>query len=152
MAAYKRHKRRGERVDERCLAAARENSRKQRARRRAEAQPVREWESHNGKPSKDTIPIQQQAAYGKYEVVHVARTTDPLESARWRLYKVRAALHVAGPRDIAPLIEQERKTVEEYNTLIGEQGEKEKVTVFDELARKREERRRAAEQAERASA
>ena len=57
---------------------------------------------------------------------------DPLESARWRLHRTRAALIVASPRDIAGLMAAEREDVAEIARLT--ETAKPKVSALDELA------------------
>ncbi|WP_298592758.1 hypothetical protein [uncultured Rothia sp.] len=71
-------------------------------------------------------------AYGATRDVVVPTHEDPLESARWRLCKARAALIVAGPRDVAALLNAEREAVADIERLT--ETAKPKVSALDELA------------------
>ena len=99
-AAYKRHKRRKEPVDEACREAAAEHVRAQRAREaeRAAQNAAAVDEATAGGT------VRQLVAYGEFEEVTVPEHEEPLESARWRLRRARAAILVAGPRDMPALL------------------------------------------------
>ena len=79
-AAYKRHKRRKEPVDEACREAASEHVRAQRAREaeRAAQNAAAVDEAAAGGT------VRQLVAYGEFEEVTVPEHEEPLESARWR--------------------------------------------------------------------
>lgn len=126
-SAYKRHKRRGEEPCEPCKEAARKQSRSQRDRL---AQI--KFQGYEG----ETVPISQILAYGQSMVVDIPATEDPLESARWRLHRVRAALQVASPRDVAALAKAEQEVMAEVERLTA-QNQPKKRSALDELASRR---------------
>lgn len=137
-AAAKRHRRRGEPPCPECRAAERAASKAARDRKAAERPP----ELVVGAPSpapvvqavgqNDVVVIEQVGAYGSVREVPVPTHEDPLESARWRLHRTRAALMVAAPRDIAGLMAAEREDVAEIARLT--ETAKPKMSTLDELA------------------
>ncbi|WP_315550239.1 hypothetical protein [Rothia mucilaginosa] len=82
--------------------------------------------------------VEQMVAYGATREIPVPTHEDPLESARWRLYKARAALIVAGPRDVASLLNAEAEAVAEISRLT--ETARPKVSALDELAARRKRR------------
>lgn len=143
-AAAKRHRRRGEAPCPECRAAERAASKAARDRKAAARPP----EPMNGAPDSapvvqavghsDVVVIEQMVAYGATREIPVPTHEDPLESARWRLYKARAALIVAGPRDVASLLNAEAEAVAEISRLT--ETAKPKVSALDELAARRKRR------------
>lgn len=143
-AAAKRHRRRGEPPCPECKAAERAASKAARDRKAAERPP----EPVNGDPDSapvvravgqsGSVVVEQMVAYGATRDVAVPTHEDPLESARWRLYKARAALIVAGPRDVAALLNAEREAVADIERLT--ETAKPKVSALDELAARRKRR------------
>lgn len=137
-AAAKRHRRRGEPPCPECRAAERAASKAARDRKAAERPP----EPVVGAPApapvvqtvgqSDVVIIEQVGAYGSVREVPVPTHEDPLESARWRLHRTRAALIVASPRDIAGLMAAEREDVAEIARLT--ETAKPKMSALDELA------------------
>lgn len=137
-AAAKRHRRRGEPPCPECRAAERAASKAARDRKAAERPP----EPVVGAPApapvvqtvgqSDVVVIEQVGAYGSVREVPVPTHEDPLESARWRLHRTRAALIVASPRDIAGLMAAEREDVAEIARLT--ETAKPKMSALDELA------------------
>ena len=143
-AAAKRHRRRGEAPCPECKAAERAASKAARDRKAAERPP----EPVNGAPDSapvvqavgqaGSVVVEQMVAYGATREIPVPTHEDPLESARWRLYKARAALIVAGPRDVASLLNAEAEAVAEISRLT--ETAKPKVSALDELAARRKRR------------
>lgn len=143
-AAAKRHRRRGEPPCPECKAAERAASKAARDRKAAERPP----EPVVGAPAPapvvqavgqgGSVVVEQMVAYGATRDVAVPTHEDPLESARWRLYKARAALIVAGPRDVASLLNAEAEAVAEIFRLT--ETAKPKVSALDELAARRKRR------------
>lgn len=143
-AAAKRHRRRGEAPCPECKAAERAASKAARDRKAAERPP----EPVVGAPAPvpvvqtvgqgSSVVVEQMVAYGATRDVAVPTHEDPLESARWRLYKARAALIVAGPRDVASLLNAEAEAVAEISRLT--ETAKPKVSALDELAARRKRR------------
>lgn len=139
-AAAKRHRRRGEAPCPECKAAERAASKAARDRKAAERPP----EPVVGAPVVRTVGqggsvvVEQMVAYGATREIPVPTHEDPLESARWRLYKARAALIVAGPRDVAALLNAEAEAVAEISRLT--ETAKPKVSALDELAARRKRR------------
>lgn len=143
-AAAKRHRRRGEPPCPECRAAERAASKAARDRKAAERPP----EPVVGAPApapavqavgqSDVVVIEQVGAYGAVREVPVPTHEDPLESARWRLHRTRAALIVASPRDIAGLMAAEREDVAEISRLT--ETAEPKVSALDELAARRKRR------------
>lgn len=141
-AAAKRHRRRGEPPCPECRAAERAASKAARDRKAAERPP----EPVNGAPDSapvvqavgqavgqaGSVVVEQMVAYGATRDVAVPTHEDPLESARWRLYKSRAALIVAGPRDVAALLNAEREAAADIAKL--SEAAKPKMSALDELA------------------
>ena len=143
-AAAKRHRRRGEDPCPECKAAERAASKAARDRKAAE----RPLEPVNGAPDSapvvrtvgqnGSVVVEQMVAYGATREIPVPTHEDPLESARWRLYKARAALIVAGPRDVAALLNAEREAAADIERLT--ETAKPKVSALDELAARRKRR------------
>ena len=139
-AAAKRHRRRGEPPCPECKAAERAASKAARDRKAAGRPP----EAAVGAPVVRTVGqggsvvVEQMVAYGATREIPVPTHEDPLESARWRLYKARAALIVAGPRDVASLLNAEAEAVAEISRLT--ETAKPKVSALDELAARRKRR------------
>lgn len=129
-SAYKRHKRNGEEACEKCKEAARERSRAQ--RERVAQVKIQGFDG-------ETVPISQIVAYGQSIVVDVPATESPLDAARWRLHRVRAALLVASPRDVAALAKAESECMEEVARLAASEGPA-KESALDQLAARRAER------------
>lgn len=137
-AAAKRHRRRGEAPCPECKAAERAASKAARDRKAAERPP----EPVVGAPAPapivrtvgqaGSVVVEQMVAYGATRDVAVPTHEDPLESARWRLYKARAALIVAGPRDVAALLNAEREAAADIAKL--SEAVKPKMSALDELA------------------
>jgi hypothetical protein len=84
------------------------------------------------------VVVEQVVAYGATREIPVPTHEDPLESARWRLYKARAALIVAGPRDVAALLNAEREAAADIERLT--ETANPKVSSLDELAARRKRR------------
>lgn len=136
--AYKRHMRNNEEVDDACREAARENDRAQKSRTATHEALTSELSKGN---DADTEKVSQLVSYGQFEDVDVPVHEDPLEAARWRLRRVRAALLVAGPRDVAPLANAEQQIVAEISRINAAKApEQKKVSALDQLANKRAER------------
>lgn len=143
-AAAKRHRRRGEAPCPECRAAERAASKAARDRKAAERPP----EPVVGAPAPvpvvrtvgqgSSVVVEQMVAYGASREIPVPTHEDPLESARWRLYKARAALIVAGPRDVAALLNAEREAAADIERLT--ETAKPKVSALDELAARRKRR------------
>lgn len=143
-AAAKRHRRRGEVPCPECRAAERAASKAARDRKAAE-RPLEPAAGDRGSApvaravgQSDVVVIEQVGAYGAVREVPVPTHEDPLESARWRLHRTRAALIVASPRDIAGLMAAEREDVAEIARLT--ETAKPKVSALDELAARRKRR------------
>ena len=135
-AAYKRHKRRNEPVDDACREAAAEHVRAQRAR--AAERAAQNAAAVDESPAGGTV--RQLVAYGEFEDVTVPEHEDPLDSARWRLRRARAAILVAGPRDMPALLTAERQAIEDIARLSVPAKESKKVSALDQLAEKRAQR------------
>lgn len=137
-AAAKRHRRRGEAPCPECRAAERAASKAARDRKAAERPPEPVVGAPDSAPvvqtvgQSDVVVIEQVGAYGSVREVPVPTHEDPLESARWRLHRTRAALIVASPRDIAGLMAAEREDVAEIARLT--ETAKPKMSALDELA------------------
>lgn len=130
-AGYMRHIRAKESACDACKRAEREYKA---AARRERAERV----SSVGLVG-DTRTVSQFVAYGQTAEVEVPAFEGRLESARWRLSRVRAALLVAGPRDVAPLSKAEQECVAEIDSLVASSVPK-KVSALDQLAEKRAKR------------
>lgn len=137
-AAAKRHRRRGEAPCPECRAAERAASKAARDRKAAERPPEHAAGEAGPAPAvravgqSGSVVVEQMVAYGATRDVEVPTHEDPLESARWRLRKARAALIVAGPRDVAALLNAEREAVADIERLT--ETAKPKVSALDELA------------------
>lgn len=117
-AAYRRHKRKGEPVDEACAQAARDqkNTRKDVAQAAAGA-----------------------AVAEAFEVEPLADDLDPLEEARDNLRIIRAALRSGPPPNtVAALTKRRDEAVDRIRQIMAETPE---VSAFDQLAAKRAARR-----------
>lgn len=143
-AAAKRHRRRGEAPCPECRAAERAASKAARDRKAAERPPEPVIGAPDSAPvvqavgHSDVVVIEQVGAYGAVREVPVPTHEDPLESARWRLHRTRAALMVAAPRDIAGLMAAERDDIAEIARL--KETVQPKVSKLDELAARRKRR------------
>lgn len=143
-AAAKRHRRRGEPPCPECRAAERAASKAARDRKAAERPPEPVISEAGSAPvvqavgQGGSVVVEQMVAYGATREIPVPTHEDPLESARWRLYKARAALIVAGPRDVAALLNAEADAVAEISRLT--ETAKPKVSALDELAARRKRR------------
>lgn len=143
-AAAKRHRRRGEDPCPECKAAERAASKAARDRKAAERPARVAGQAAAGAPvvqavgQSGSVVVEQMVAYGATREIPVPTHEDPLESARWRLYKARAALIVAGPRDVASLLNAEAEAVAEISRLT--ETAKPKVSALDELAARRKRR------------
>ena len=122
-AGYMRHIRAKETPCGECKRAEREYKA---AMRKARAEQV---VTAAGEPGARTV--KQFVAYGQTADVEVPAFEDRLESARWRLSRVRAALLVAGPRSKA-----EQECVAEIESLKAATAPK-KRSALDELAERR---------------
>ena len=137
-AAAKRHRRRGEAPCPECRAAERAASKAARDRKAAERPPEPVISEAGSAPvvqavgQSGFVVVEQMVAYGATRDVAVPTHEDPLESARWRLYKSRAALIVAGPRDVAALLNAEREAAADIAKL--SEAVKPKMSALDELA------------------
>lgn len=137
-AAAKRHRRRGEAPCPECKAAERAASKAARDRKAAERPPEPVISEAGSAPvvqavgQAGSVVVEQMVAYGATREIPVPTHEDPLESARWRLWKARAALIVAGPRDVASLLNAEAEAVAEIARLT--ETAKPKVSALDELA------------------
>ena len=143
-AAAKRHRRRGEPPCLECRAAERAASKAARDRKTAE-RPLKPVAGEAGPAptvravgQSGSVVVEQMVAYGATREIPVPTHEDPLESARWRLYKARAALIVAGPRDVASLLNAEAEAVAEISRLT--ETAKPKVSALDELTARRKRR------------
>lgn len=137
-AAAKRHRRRGEPPCPECRAAERAASKAARDRKATERPPEPVISEAGPAPvvqavgQSGSVVVEQMVAYGATRDVVVPTHEDPLESARWRLYKARAALIVAGPRDVAALLNAEREAAADIAQL--SEAVKPKMSALDELA------------------
>lgn len=140
-AAYKRHKRRGERPCDACARAAREFSRRQRERARggvpssAVVAPIvaAQARRHEG----DAVElVEAVVSYGKSAQVEVPTTEDPAASARWALRRVRAAMLTARPADVAALARAESEIVERLNAATASEAPA-PVSALDQIAARR---------------
>lgn len=143
-AAAKRHRRHGEAPCPECRAAERASSKAARDRKAAEQPPEPVAGEAGPAPAvravgqSGSVVVEQMVAYGASREISVPTHEDPLESARWRLYKARAALIVAGPRDVAALLNAEREAAADIERLT--ETAKPKVSALDELAARRKRR------------
>lgn len=136
--AYKRHMRNKDEPCQPCRDAATEQRRKQHQREDGTEAIVAELSKGS---DADVEKVSQLVAYGQFEDVDVPVFEDPLEAARWRLKRVRAALLVSGPRDVAPLAKAEADVVAEISRLSSASKQEKKVSALDQLARKRADRK-----------
>lgn len=137
-AAAKRHRRHGEPPCPECKAAERAASKAARDRKAAERPARVAGQAADGAPvvrtvgQSGSVVVEQMVAYGATREIPVPTHEDPLVSARWRLYKARAALIVAGPRDVAALLNAEREAAADIAKL--SEAVKPKMSALDELA------------------
>lgn len=143
-AAAKRHRRRGEPPCPECRAAERAASKAARDRKATE-RPLEHVAGDRGSApfvravgQTSSVVVEQMVAYGATREIPVPTHEDPLESARWRLYKARAALIVAGPRDVAALLNAEREAAADIERLT--ETAMPKVSALDELTARRKRR------------
>lgn len=134
-AAYVRHRRSGEDCEV-CRAAESERRAKARAEKRRAAASVSQSEDFVGA----SVGVEQKFHADQDAVVlQVPSGFDPVESAKWRLAKIRGAMLLSTPRDMASLVKAEAEEVARLNELVGGAVEK-KVSALDELAKRRAER------------
>lgn len=134
-AAARRHVRRGESCVE-CEASEAARKREARAERRAAADA-----EITGQP--EFVVVEQKLRAGEEpRLLQVPTGEDPVESARWRLAKVRGAMAASTPRDMAGLAKREEEIVALLGKLTGSAvGERsEKRSALDELADRRAKR------------
>lgn len=134
-AAYRRHRRAGESCEE-CMAAEAMRKREKRAERRSAADA-----EITGQP--EFVVVEQKLRAGEEpRLVQVPTGEDPVESARWRLAKVRAAMAASTPRDMAGLAKREEEIVALLGKLTGATASRvpEKRSALDELADRRAKR------------
>lgn len=134
-AAYVRHRRNQEECDT-CKDAERERKAKARAAKKLADASV---------SLKEPEPAHSVGVEAKYHeqadpvIITVPSGADPLESAKWRLAKVRGAMLLSTPRDMAALAKREEEIVALIQELEGSKVEK-KVSALDQLAAKRAQR------------
>lgn len=119
-AAYERHRRRGEPIDDACKAAARE-----RAQSRRQAEIDRQVEAKQ----RLTADLDSERDSD--------RPMDRLERARYRLRHIEASMEVAPPSAMAGLARQHATAVEDVARLEGSGRE---PSLIDQLAAAREAR------------
>lgn len=66
--------------------------------------------------------------------VEVPMSFDPIDSAKWRLAKVRGAMAISPPRDMAALAKREEEIITLLNELTGAGEKKEKKKVEKEMS------------------
>lgn len=129
-AASRRHRRNGEDC-ETCQAAEAKRKRDERAARRAASDS-----EITARP--EVVAVEARIRAGDPPVVlEVPAGFDPVESARWRLAKVRAAMAASTPRDMAGLAKREEEIVELLGKLTGTGRAEKKRSALDELADRR---------------
>ena len=143
-AGYERHRRAGEKPCAECRSAERVRVRERREMRDAEnADQIQEVAGEMVDEMTDSgdevVMVRQVVSGGHMVSVPVPVHTDPVVSAKWRLGKVRAALEVAHPRDVAALARVEEETVGLLDDLERRARPRE-LSVLDQLAAKRAER------------
>ncbi|WP_421083114.1 hypothetical protein [Rothia nasimurium] len=134
-AAYVRHRRNQEECDI-CKEAERERKAKARAAKKLADASVSLKEPEPGKSVGVEAKYHEQA---DPVIITVPSGADPLESAKWRLAKVRGAMLLSTPRDMAALAKREEEIVALIQELEGSKVEK-KVSALDQLAAKRAQR------------
>ena len=83
-----------------------------------------------------TAPVSVLVGYGREAEVEIPLTEDPAASIRWALRRVRAALMVATPRDVAALAKADRDLVADLAELTATRAPV-KVSALDQLAERR---------------
>lgn len=134
-ASYVRHRRNKEECDT-CKEAERERKAKARAAKKLADASVSLKDPELGHL------VGVEAKYHEHAdpiVIPVPSGADPLESAKWRLAKVRGAMLLSTPRDMAALAKREEEIVSLIQELEGSKVEK-KRSALDELAAKRAQR------------
>lgn len=116
--AYKRHKRKGEPVDEACAQAAREQKNERAQAKRDESAEVLRLAIADGEPAEDLI--------------------DELAEARWNLAVVRAAMQAGVPTGLAAVSKRYEELVSLVKRL--EAQSRPEVSALDQLAQRRAER------------
>ena len=134
-AAYVRHRRNDEDCEV-CRDAESERRSKSRAAKREASASVSQSDGFVA----DSVQIEQKFHDDNDPVLlSVPSGFDPVESAKWRLAKIRGAKLLSTPRDMASLVKAEAEEVARINELVGGTAEK-KVSALDELAKRRAER------------
>lgn len=118
-SAYKRHKRNGESVDAECAQAARDQKNARTAAKRAEAAEVVQLAIVAAPPAQESM--------------------DELARLRWNLRILEATMEAGVPTGMAALSKQHAELVARIVKL--ESAAAPKESKFDELARRRAERR-----------
>lgn len=132
-SAYRRHLRRGEPVDEACRQAQKDRDK---GRRKKDGQRRFELRRLIASPDSGGERLIQMVAVNSPQEVAVGPTMTPLEAARWREKRIRAAMLVATPRDVAPLAKAHEEAMSAIAALSGETAGK-KVNALDQLAAQR---------------
>ena len=140
-AAYKRHLRKNEEVDEACRQAARDQKRNQREQQAADAASATEVAAQS---AGEVQVVSHMVAYGKTAEIEVPVFATELEGAEWLLARTRAALIAASPKDVAPLSKAVQEAAAEVSRLSASQKPKE-VSALDQLAQRRAQRLAAAQ-------
>lgn len=135
-AAYVRHRRNGEECEECKAAEAHRKARDRAAKRAADKSVSLSEDMAAGRVVVET----RYHADAEPALIEVPSGFDPVESAKWRLAKVRGAMVLATPRDIAALAKREEEIIALLSELTGAEGQSDKRSVLDELAAKRAER------------
>lgn len=120
-AAYRRHKRRGEPVDDACAAAARDQKNQRVLSSRDRLAEVTRLKAAERTASPDSSPI------------------DPVAEARWALQLVKSRME-AGGSDIASLSRTHTELVAEIARLEKAAKQTERVSALDQLAQRRADR------------
>lgn len=119
-AAYRRHKRRGEKVDDACAAAARTQKNSRTSTTRDELAKV------------TRLKVAELRASGPQPI-------DPVAEARWDLQLLTARME-AGGGDLAGLSRRRQELVAEIARLEKAAKQTEKVSALDQLAARRADR------------
>lgn len=134
-AAYVRHRKYGET----CLVC-KESEAERMALKRAARREAEVAVAPSDVFQSQTVSVGQVVRQGDEPVqVVVPDSFDPVDSAKWRLAKVRGAMAVSSPRDMAALAKVEAEIIALLNELAAPKEEK-KVSALDQLAAKRAER------------
>ena len=145
-AAYKRHLRAGEKACDACRVAARDYTRRQREKAAyvpavsREPGPAEVARAARESTDDRTALVSVLVGYGRAAEVEIPLTEDPAASIRWALRRVRAALMVATPRDVAALAKADRDLVADLAELTAARAPA-KVSALDQLAERRAARR-----------